>query len=153
MTRKADSTIAADATKPVSSGSRHPGGPGKSMARRGGGPMTIEGKRKASLNATKHGILAQSPIVGDETAEEWHEHLAGMRDSWQPVGHFEELLTVEGAMNRWKRARVERSTCGSIQSQIDLVSEPTLDTLETVWDGRIQGVCATSSANFSNGVM
>jgi len=139
-TRKADSKGGEEANKGVGAntgtGGRNlsPTGPGRPSKGRGGGPKTASGKSKSSLNAVRHGILSQSPVVGDEKLEEWIDHLNGMRDSWQPVGHFEELMTVEAAMNRWKRARVERAMCGAIQSQIDLALEPTRESQEDDWD-------------------
>src|SRR5271167_4244130 len=76
--------------------------------KRGGGPKTAQGKQIASRNSTRHGILARTPIVGDETIEDWETHLAGFRQSLQPVGHVEEVLVHQLAQNRWIKARQDR---------------------------------------------
>jgi hypothetical protein len=93
------------------------------------------GKAASAKNSTRHGILSQSPIVGDEVPEAWEAHLAGMRESWQPSGHFEEVLTHQAALNRWKRARLERWSTGIIQHQIELVGSPSRDDMELAIEG------------------
>jgi hypothetical protein len=98
--------------------------------KRGGGPSTAKGREVSSKNATRHGILSRSPIVGDEQQADWEEHLAGMRDSWRPMGHFEDVLTYEGALNRWRRSRLEQWSNGVVQHQIDVASMPSRDSLE-----------------------
>lgn len=90
--------------------------------KRSGGPKTAKGKQIASRNSTRHGILALTPTVGDETIEHWETHLAGFRQSFQPVGHVEEVLVHQLAQNRWMRARQDRWKNETIRHQIDLAT-------------------------------
>jgi hypothetical protein len=88
---------------------------------RSGGPRTKRGKKVSSKNAMRHGILANTPLVGFETQEDWEEHLEGMRAAWKPMGHYEEVLVLRAATNLWKRARVEVWARGIITQQLTLV--------------------------------
>ncbi len=57
--------------------------------------------------------------------------MLGMRESWQPTGHFEEMLTHQAALNRWKQARLERWSTDIIRGQIEHASSPTREDLES----------------------
>src|SRR5664280_3352149 len=84
-----------------------PESPTTALGDRGGGPRTSEGKRRSSQNATKHGVFSKRPTIGDERDEDWIEHRAGMRESFQPQGRNEDLLVDQLALNRWQRLREE----------------------------------------------
>jgi len=67
------------------------------MAKRG--PNTAAGKAVSMLNATRHGILSEAPIIRDaESEEDWERHLQGMIDSLQPEGHGACPEPVEGRL-------------------------------------------------------
>ena len=72
------------------------------------GPKTPSGKKRASRNSLKHGILASPVVAGLESREAWEEHLEGVRKSIAPVGALEELLTLRLATVAWKLKRIER---------------------------------------------
>ena len=58
------------------------------------GPKTPEGKDTARLNATKHGLLSQEVLPGED--EEARKELAErLRAELQPVGEMESLLVRE----------------------------------------------------------
>jgi hypothetical protein len=102
--------------------------------RRGGGPRTEKGKQIASRNATRHGIFSRSPIIGDETLEDWEEHHAGMRRSLHPVGHLEDTLVYQLAVNRWQRFRLDHWSRQMVQNQIDAATLQSRDELDLVYD-------------------
>ena len=83
---------------------------------------TAKGKAAAARNAIRHGILSASPIVGDETIEDWEVHYAGVRESLQPVGHHEEVLVHDAAFNRWQKARLQRWSTELTRQQVALAS-------------------------------
>ena len=86
-------------------------GPGK----RGGGPRTTEGKAVARMNPMKHGVLAQTPVVGlVEREEDWEALLRGLRESFQPEGAMQEVLVSRIAALAWRLDRVVRFESESI---------------------------------------
>jgi hypothetical protein len=93
------------------------------------GPRTARGKRASSKNATRHGILSRSPVIGSESERDWEEHLRGIRASLRPVGQYEEVLVHRAALNRWRRARVDEWANGVIEGQLATVG------LAEIFDG------------------
>ncbi len=75
----------------------------------GGGPATERGKAVSKLNATRHGLLSENPVVsGVETREDWEDHRAGVMESISPAGHLESTLAERVALLSWRLARVTR---------------------------------------------
>jgi hypothetical protein len=85
------------------------------------GPKTPEGKARSSQNATRHGLLSQHAVitVGDcadtdktegiiESQEAFDLHLEGLRESFKPATHIEDLLVEQIALCYWKMARFTR---------------------------------------------
>jgi hypothetical protein len=67
------------------------------------GPATALGREAVRRNAVKpcpersmqsssrrNGARALSPVIPDESPEDWQDHLSGIFESLQPVGHLEE---------------------------------------------------------------
>jgi hypothetical protein len=71
------------------------------------GPKTVEGKRRSSLNATRHSLTGQIVIFTPEEGVQFEKHCASLRDSMAPVGAQELELAQAIAEDRWrmKRAR------------------------------------------------
>jgi hypothetical protein len=85
-----------------------------------GGPVTENGKAVSKLNATRHGLLSESPVVsGVETREGWEDHRAGVMESISPAGHLESTLAERVALLSWRLARVTRyeTECISISQE------------------------------------
>ena len=75
-------------------------------ALRSTGPRTPEGKRRSSLNAIRHGLLAQAVVLPEEDEREF---LRLRRDLWadfQPVGAMEEQLVEKIAAEMWRYQRL-----------------------------------------------
>ena len=88
-------------------------------ASRGGGPRTPEGKRRSSQNATKHGVYSKNQLIGDEQADDWLDHLAGMRESWRPQDYYQDTLVEKLAFNEWQMHREDRWLTETLQHQAD----------------------------------
>jgi hypothetical protein len=82
------------------------------------GPITPEGKKRSSRNATTHGLLVQDVVIktgaGQENETEFEALLAELRDAYQPVGIVEDLKVRELTISYWKTARALRSERGAI---------------------------------------
>src|SRR5215208_6886184 len=75
------------------------------------GPKTPEGKDTARLNATKHGLLSQEVLPGED--EEALKELAErLRAELQPVGEMESLLVERIIDATWRLRRLSRVEAG-----------------------------------------
>jgi hypothetical protein len=75
------------------------------------GPKTPEGKALARLNATKHGLLSQEVLPGED--EEARKELAErLRAELQPVGEMESLLVERIIDATWRLRRLSRVEAG-----------------------------------------
>lgn len=77
-------------------------------ARKSTGPRTGAGKKAVSLNAVKHGLLAQTLFLPGEDPDRLAKLLEGARERWQPVGEVEERLVEIVVFNMWRAERVMR---------------------------------------------
>jgi len=77
-----------------------------SEPKRGGGPMTPEGKKRCSLNALKHGLTARSPQALDQLAEQsglpFDDVLAEMTRHYAPTDPVEKQLVMRIARCIWR---------------------------------------------------
>jgi hypothetical protein len=70
---------------------------------KGGGPKTAAGKERQIASRLTHGIRSRSPVLLHvESQEEWWQHLAGIRESYVPVGEVEECLVYLIAYQFWR---------------------------------------------------
>jgi len=91
-------------------------------ALRSTGPRTAEGKRTASHNAIKHGLLAREVVIkagdGEENLQEFDELLERLWEDYCPVGVVEEMLVQKIATCWWRLARVLRAENGRLHVQV-----------------------------------
>ena len=69
------------------------------------GPKTEAGKRKASLNALRHGLTAQTVVLPKEDLEEYERFIQRFRDDLKPVGMLEEQIAHSIAEDAWRMNR------------------------------------------------
>jgi hypothetical protein len=73
------------------------------------GPKTPEGKKKASLNALKHGLRATCLAVpGLEQPQDWKAHRTRIVQDLAPAGYLEGILAERAASLLWRLGRVVR---------------------------------------------
>jgi hypothetical protein len=79
----------------------------KSLEAQSTGPRTPEGKRRSSLNASRHCLTGQIVIFTQEESVAFDKHCAALRNSLAPIGDQETELAQAIAEDRWrlKRAR------------------------------------------------
>jgi hypothetical protein len=70
------------------------------------GPVTEEGKRASSLNATKHALLSGTVVLKCESEDRFHELHTALIEEFQPETRFEESLVESMAVARWRQMRV-----------------------------------------------
>jgi len=93
---------------------------------RSSGPRTSQGKRAVRWNAVKHGLLAKEVVIregdGAESAEEFRNLHAQLREDLQPEGVVEEMLVEKVAVGYWRLRRVLRCEIGEIRHGLDTVT-------------------------------
>lgn len=72
------------------------------------GPLTTEGKAKASKNATKHGLTSKSLLVPGETLQDFDGFALEMTAALVPVGQLEVELVNRAIVSAWRLRRVAR---------------------------------------------
>ncbi len=70
------------------------------------GPVTAQGKAKASSNARRHGVLSSRLFLEDENPEEFRHLLGDMEISLRPVGCLERALVEKIAVSIWRQRRL-----------------------------------------------
>lgn len=93
--------------------------------RKSKGPTSSKGKAISSVNATKHGLLAQKPpLVMTEDADVFQNLLESLNDEYQPQTPTEQLLVQQIAMGQLRLYRAWSAEAATI----DLAS------LQAQWD-------------------
>jgi hypothetical protein len=72
------------------------------------GPVTDYGKGISRLNALKHGLTAETPVLPWEDEEEREDFRLAVHDALRPVGAYEEELVHSIVSVLWRLRRVER---------------------------------------------
>lgn len=81
----------------------------RSNALRSTGPRTVEGKRRSSMNAVRHGALSEAPVIAHmESEEEWLAHRGAVFDALEPSNHVEDFLVERIALQAWRLVRLAR---------------------------------------------
>ncbi|MGD1071433.1 MAG: hypothetical protein ABSB15_14930 [Bryobacteraceae bacterium] len=70
------------------------------------GPTTPEGKARCAENSTRHGMLARSIVLLTESADRFHELLAGFQLEYQPQDATERALVEIMAVSHWRLQRL-----------------------------------------------
>ncbi|MBN2479718.1 MAG: hypothetical protein JXA94_05775 [Parachlamydiales bacterium] len=78
----------------------------KQNALKSTGPKTIDGKKEASKNSLKHGLLSKDLIIKEEKPEDLLKFKNNIYTSLQPEGAMEELLVEKIVNAAWRLQRV-----------------------------------------------
>jgi hypothetical protein len=70
-----------------------------------GGPRTPEGRRRSSLNATRHQLTSKVYIATPEESDAYNAHIAAYMEALAPVGVLESELATLIAADRWRCKR------------------------------------------------
>jgi len=93
------------------------------------GPVTIEGKRRASLNALRHGLTGQTVVLPSDDIAAYEETCRQYHDELKPVGLHETDAVQTIADTRWRlhRIRAMENNLFSLGFQEHSASVPTDD--------------------------
>jgi hypothetical protein len=71
------------------------------------GPLTEEGKRNSARNSLRHGLLARTVVLEEESSSErFLDLLAGNMDEYQPSAASQVSLVETMTVARWRQLRV-----------------------------------------------
>src|SRR5689334_16579113 len=76
------------------------------------GPKTDDGKKRARLNATRHGLTGQVMILSTEELAAYKRHCEIFRKQHKPAGEYEEILVQILADTTWRLLRVPAIEAG-----------------------------------------
>jgi len=101
----------------TTAGQRQPASEARLAANRGNaqrstGPRTAAGRQVSSRNATRHGVLARTPLLPGEDPAELEALSAGLTERLGPEGGVEELLLDELVGVLWRLRRLARVELG-----------------------------------------
>lgn len=87
--------------------------------RRRGGPKTLEGKARSSLNALKHGRYSRfATLLASEDAAEFESLFASLLDRFQPRHPHEAHLLRQLASLEWRKLRYDSIETRILDSQL-----------------------------------
>ena len=70
------------------------------------GPKTPAGKRKSSMNPLKHGLSAETIVVGDEDPTQFEALRESFERDFQPETHLERELVERLVAHAWRLRRI-----------------------------------------------
>jgi hypothetical protein len=83
------------------------------------GPQTAEGKRHSSLNATRHGLLAKSVVLENESADAFRELVKQHLARFGPADDIELAFLEEMAVTFWRQRRAWAIETQLLQNGVD----------------------------------
>ena len=70
------------------------------------GPITEQGKRNSSRNSLRHGLLAKTVVLAEESVDRFKDLLASYMDEYHPTTASQVSLVETMAVARWRQLRV-----------------------------------------------
>jgi hypothetical protein len=88
------------------------------------GPVTAEGKRTSSHNATRHGVLCNALTLKIEHKPSFLELIGDLTAEFQPQTPFEESLIESMAAARWRLFRIWTVESATLDHELDRQNSP-----------------------------
>ena len=119
--------------------------------RAAGGPATEEGKRRAAMNAIRHGVLSNKFIVlQSESQEEFDDLKLNYYMALEPANFMERELVDEIVWAKWRQRRAIASETATIDLQMDLDAPKVEELIEDVDDATRTAHAIKTLANEGN---
>jgi hypothetical protein len=87
-------------------------------AKKSTGPLTGQGRTRASLNRLLHGLRASTPVLPGENPGDLIELTGKVAADVQAQGVIEEFIAARIAMGMWRLRRAERAELGILASKL-----------------------------------
>ena len=87
-------------------------------AKKSTGPLTGQGRTRASLNRLLHGLRASTPVLPGEDPGELEALTNGVASEMEPQGVVEEFMAERVAMGMWRLRRAERAELGVLAGRL-----------------------------------
>ncbi|MDQ6677235.1 MAG: hypothetical protein M3Z09_08055 [Acidobacteriota bacterium] len=97
----------------------------RANAQKSTGPRSLEGKRRSSFNALKHGACATQIVLPYEKRADYDRFHQNLLDDFQPQSALEELMLERLATAQWLSRRV----VGCMQDAFDVADRGGLSTV------------------------
>jgi hypothetical protein len=91
------------------------------------GPRTAAGKKRASLNALRHGLTGQIVVMPTEDLQAYQSHLQSFTDEYDPQGATEAHLVQALADTSWRLNRVAALETNLLATGIAREASPIAD--------------------------
>jgi hypothetical protein len=117
--------MASPASAPVSRAQTN-----RANAQHSTGPRTESGKQRASLNALRHGLTAQTAVLPTEDLAVFNRHVQQFLDEYRPVNSTETQLVHELANTSWRLNRIPLLEAGLLDQ--DLAPQHMIQALSTL---------------------
>lgn len=88
-------------------------------ARRGTGPKTVSGKARSSMNACKHGLTAQTVVIGDEDPTQFDCLRQALEKEFEPRSLMARELVERLAGIVWRLRRIPKFEAALIEARCD----------------------------------
>lgn len=89
-------------------------------AKKSTGAVTVEGKKRSSMNAIKHGILSGRALLPHESRKDYSCLLKALIDEFKLKGAYESFLVDKIALVMWKHKRLAIAERASIETDSDI---------------------------------
>ena len=83
------------------------------------GPVTPEGKRISSQNAVRHGLLAETVLLSNESRERFEALLDSYMEKFQPRDEVEADLVEEMVVAKWRQRRLWSIEAAALDYRMD----------------------------------
>ena len=90
----------------------------RANAQKSTGPRTVEGKKKASMSALKHGLTAQTLVLPHEEPLAYGQMRESLYDQYQPATEQECMLVDQLVSAWWRTIRVRQMETDMFDLQI-----------------------------------
>lgn len=109
------------------------------------GPVSLEGKSRASKNALKYGILSKDLVVSGEKVSEYQAFRQSLIETFRPEGNMEALLVEKIAYLAWRQRRAIQAESSLFHK--GLSNEWNRKSLESFFQGR-EGDCLQNLSRY-----
>jgi len=82
------------------------------------GPRTPDGKARAALNVLRHGLTASTPLLPDESPDEYERFVDGVVDELEPITVLQSSMALTIANKLWRLRRVAQVEAGMLASKL-----------------------------------